>query len=474
MEQEVHFDALFRAARTINTEAVLATGADPVKNGIIWDAGVEVGINSIPSGLAQKHNIKFIGLFTKSLGIGTALKIDWSALTPNDRLGPEGIPRTFYRMDMVGCTIVGENSDFEFSGWHTGVILHKPWSIILSGNSILGFSTPNALLAADFPSNSVGVLIENAGESSDVRFYDNRVGGFLSSYIINNVEAIRFVGDDVQRCFYGPIITNPTRLLNQVYLSYCHYSVSGPGFTLDRVNQVSIVGSQFDYRQGRTDTDTIYLLKLGSTMRSVITGNTFRAGASGSIVAHGIEFEETDSLTPVPPVDHIIVGNKFEDLNGSRYSIAGDPSRINRITDFGNIAINAPSFSSHIYADEGPFLIPSAGNNGQVETVLDTGSNPNGTWTRYTSGRLICEHVQSAAADGVIGSGFRTATDQFWDFPFPYKAGTKPMITGQVDSINGWIASRTLNNTRAIWRRFNFTSDATSRDVTLRAEGVWK
>jgi hypothetical protein len=246
----------------------------------------------------------------------------------------------------------------------------------LENNHIFGYYQTGAFDLEDFVEFSQGILVEQDtdfhGESSDLVCVGNKIYGFRNSAIVDGVEAVTFYGrNDIQACFRGPIIkcSADLRMLNQIYFVGNHVAVSGDPTTFERMRQLCVMGNQFDYAQGRTDTATLSLLRLDSAMRGVIIGNTFRAGSSGSVSVYGVELEETHAATPV--VDMVVTGNKFEDLSGV-YRVLGDPSGIARITDYGNMHRDAGAFCTPPYAGVGPFIRPTAGNGDNLAYLSDT------------------------------------------------------------------------------------------------------
>lgn len=110
--------------------------------------------------------------------------------------------------------------------------------------------------------------------------------------------------------------------------------------------------------------------------------------------------------------------------------------------------------------------------------IVDSGSNVNGSWTKFADGTMICTHEMTITGVNSVsyGSVFRTPT-QTWNFPQPFvnRAATSFNVTTGTDFFwagNGTGGQSLTHTSWSIFRPVAFTN--MSFTVTLLAIGRWK
>tara|TARA_R110002049_G_scaffold127736_5_gene284603 strand:+ start:2088 stop:3110 length:1023 start_codon:yes stop_codon:yes gene_type:complete len=118
-------------------------------------------------------------------------------------------------------------------------------------------------------------------------------------------------------------------------------------------------------------------------------------------------------------------------------------------------------------------LVATAANN----SLIEHGTNANGSYTKFPDGTLICTHHQSGASGSVnvSGSVFRTST-QVWTYPINFI--NTPVVTRDLSGNLGfcWSGMGSIDNeiSRASWVAFSGSSTPTVPTCGLTAIGRWK
>lgn len=113
-------------------------------------------------------------------------------------------------------------------------------------------------------------------------------------------------------------------------------------------------------------------------------------------------------------------------------------------------------------------------------SIVETGSNANGTYARFADGTQICWHT-SSNADGVNtadGSLFRSASDLTWTYPIAFVSGNAPyahIAASRSDRSVGTSATASPTATTHTYRIWASTTLAAAGTVFLRhyAIGRW-
>lgn len=104
--------------------------------------------------------------------------------------------------------------------------------------------------------------------------------------------------------------------------------------------------------------------------------------------------------------------------------------------------------------------------------LIETGTNANGIFRRFACGMLICwrENLSAATVNTVNGSLFRSAS-VIWTFPATFIAA--PVVTGQSDSADIWMAGALPTTTTVALRLHAATTIAVATGFRAVATGRW-
>mgnify|MGYP001308171976 CR=1 FL=1 len=115
----------------------------------------------------------------------------------------------------------------------------------------------------------------------------------------------------------------------------------------------------------------------------------------------------------------------------------------------------------------------------QTEAINEIGlktTNENGTFYKFPSGLLICEHKieYSTVINISIGPLFRENDAQIWTFPHPFVE--LPSVS--IESVKGQVTHYTsgLYNDRTVFRAMAFVSSSATQNLlfSVIAIGRWK
>ena len=104
--------------------------------------------------------------------------------------------------------------------------------------------------------------------------------------------------------------------------------------------------------------------------------------------------------------------------------------------------------------------------------LFETGSNANGSWTRFADGTQICTGAGLSApnistAEGTI---FRSA-DVVWSFPAGFVGA--PVVSGAAEDLQAWLSAGLPGTTSCTVRLKSAVSKASSVGLRLMAQGRW-
>lgn len=109
--------------------------------------------------------------------------------------------------------------------------------------------------------------------------------------------------------------------------------------------------------------------------------------------------------------------------------------------------------------------------------VVETGSNANGSYTKFADGTMICwsPDIAFANVSSALGSIFASSGVATWTFPatFDLSAVTPSVQANDTGSANIWTASRVTGATAVEIRLYSGISVATARTVRAVATGKW-
>ena len=115
----------------------------------------------------------------------------------------------------------------------------------------------------------------------------------------------------------------------------------------------------------------------------------------------------------------------------------------------------------------------------QTEAINEIGfktTNENGTFYKFPSGLLICEHKieYSTVIDTPLGALYREKDGQYWFYPHPFVG--KPSVS--IESVRGQVThyASALYNDRTEFRAMAFQRTSATQNVlfSVIAIGRWK
>lgn len=108
--------------------------------------------------------------------------------------------------------------------------------------------------------------------------------------------------------------------------------------------------------------------------------------------------------------------------------------------------------------------------------LIETGSNANGSYTRFADGTQICRHtLEITDITSVAGAIFTTAAEAVWTFPVAFAATDALCVStgGPRDAGALWARGRAIDAQSAGIRVFAANSTSVTQTVELQATGRW-
>lgn len=115
-------------------------------------------------------------------------------------------------------------------------------------------------------------------------------------------------------------------------------------------------------------------------------------------------------------------------------------------------------------------LMPQVGNS----PIVESGSNSNGTWTKYADGTMICTHtLLGPISMGLYITGLYQGVSTW---PFPNTFVGLPVVSGVgVDQNSvGWLSGGNITTTSVGMVYFSKTATVTGSNIPVMAIGRWK
>lgn len=111
-----------------------------------------------------------------------------------------------------------------------------------------------------------------------------------------------------------------------------------------------------------------------------------------------------------------------------------------------------------------------------ADRIIEYGSNSNGHYWKYESGRLVCRG--DGTCNGVNtawgGMAYGYLTTRNWVFPHPFKSNYV-VISGSSNSYAGWVVADAINATQGTGMAlYRGTQTSAVTAVTMIADGFWK
>lgn len=109
--------------------------------------------------------------------------------------------------------------------------------------------------------------------------------------------------------------------------------------------------------------------------------------------------------------------------------------------------------------------------------IVESGSNSNGTYTKYSDGTMECEHridLGSGLAINTASGSLYYSAAQAWTFPVAFKTGTAPNLTatGNTNRITYAFTNSPSNTSCNVHIGAGVSTTATGY-ISVRAKGVW-
>ena len=120
-----------------------------------------------------------------------------------------------------------------------------------------------------------------------------------------------------------------------------------------------------------------------------------------------------------------------------------------------------------------PYKLPLS----KLGIIIESGSNSNGTWIKFSDGTMICSYYNNSFSCNITNAalgGYRS-TGMSWNFPAQFLSGTIPVVIGSGDGNLGIVSAYGKTNTYGVFTFSAVTSQETAdRVVHLLAIGRWK
>lgn len=105
--------------------------------------------------------------------------------------------------------------------------------------------------------------------------------------------------------------------------------------------------------------------------------------------------------------------------------------------------------------------------------IIESGSNANGTWTKFGNGLMICQHEFTISAIvSTFGALYRSTSATTWTFPQPFVGNTPFVSSNDKNSSRIW-TSHNASLTRSDVYGIFVSSLSGSRTVSAIAIGTW-
>lgn len=149
-----------------------------------------------------------------------------------------------------------------------------------------------------------------------------------------------------------------------------------------------------------------------------------------------------------------------------------------KLTDLGGGAGALAEFAAGDVVPIGYLpVVGSVSQSGGAPTgaMIETGTNANGTYTKYACGKLVCLQPNGAALDTnlVNGAIYSSTIAGSWTYPAAF-VGDLPFSQGQtVVGLYRWVNTHSSTLTTVTFRQFNAAASTSTQTTMLRAEGRW-
>lgn len=110
----------------------------------------------------------------------------------------------------------------------------------------------------------------------------------------------------------------------------------------------------------------------------------------------------------------------------------------------------------------------------QNADIIESGSNANGSWTKFGNGLMICQHEYTIAPiTATFGALYRSSSATNWTFPQSFVGNVPFVSSNDKNSSQIWTAhNATLSSSDAYG--FFSSSLSGSRTISAIAIGRWK
>lgn len=212
-----------------------------------------------------------------------------------------------------------------------------------------------------------------------------------------------------------------------------------------------------------------YKLKTASSYTSVRTASL----ANGTVTYASTENfgTETTYFDPTKSYDFRFT---ISDKLGNSASLKIDISSGIVPASFGRDGIGAGKVWERGALDVGDGGIYLSG-----DKLIDSGSNSNGHWVRFSDGTQICYNTYQFTMPKIIeiGAVYGTGTGDYQTITFPKPFISKPTVTVRTEigeELN--CSTRTVTTTECTWRLFLYApaTEGTVRNASYNAIGRWK
>lgn len=107
--------------------------------------------------------------------------------------------------------------------------------------------------------------------------------------------------------------------------------------------------------------------------------------------------------------------------------------------------------------------------------AIESGSNANGTYTRYADGSQICNFRDATGlpSNTATGSLFRSGAPGTWTFPIAFLTGTKPYAGANSETGARWGSALANDHQTASYDNWSTVGSASNQPMNLVAIGRW-
>lgn len=108
-------------------------------------------------------------------------------------------------------------------------------------------------------------------------------------------------------------------------------------------------------------------------------------------------------------------------------------------------------------------------------SIIERGSNSNGTYIKWADGTMICTWVDTTgiACSTASGSLFTAASASTWTFPAAFSTTAGTVLSGTSTSTVRWVVFGTLTTTTVTYNNFSPSSSASAVVLRMMAIGRW-